>query len=223
MMRSRIGAVGLAFIVCALAAPGAHAERGSANVPQPRLTPEEEAIHKYQNGLKHRDKAVEAEEKAALATKDKDRKKQEKKASKEYQKAAKDFRSAIKRNSRLFQAHSDLGFVLRKLGDFEAALAAYDTALEIQPYYGAAIEYRAEAYLGLGRTGDVKDAYQQLFRGDRELAATLMEAMKRWVEERMAAPGDVDASQVEAFAVWVAERETLAGQVASGSSSGRGW
>jgi len=149
--------------------------------------------------------------------------KQEKKARKEYAKAAKDFRSAIKKDARLFRAHSDLGFVLRKLGDFEAALAAYDTALELEPRYGAAIEYRAEAYLGLGRTADVQDAYRHLFRGDRKLAETLMDAMKQWVEERTTAPGSVDADQLAAFATWVAELETLAGQVASGSAGGRGW
>ena len=223
VMRSRIEAVGLVFTLCALAAPGARAERGSVDVQKTRMTPEQEAIQKYDNGLKHRDKAVEAQEKAARASKDKDRKKQQKKARKEYEKAAKDFRSAIEANSQLFQAHSDLGFVLRKLGDFEAALAAYDTALGIQPNYGAAIAYQAEAYLGLGRTADVKDAYQRLFRGDPKLAATLMDAMKQWVEERTAAPGDFDAGDVEAFATWVAERDTLAQQTASGSSGGRGW
>jgi len=222
-MRSRIQAVVLALFVCALAAPGARAERGSVDVQKTRMTPEQEAIQKYDNGLKHRDKAVKAQAKAAQASKDKDRKKQKKKARKEYEKAAKDFRSAIKANSQLFQAHSDLGFVLRKLGDFEAALAAYDVALGIQPNYGAAIEYQAEAYLGLGRTADVKDAYQRLFRGDPKLAATLMDAMKRWVEERTAAPGDVDADQVDEFATWVAERDSLARQTASGSSGGRGW
>ena len=53
-----------------------------------------------------------------------------------------------------------------------------DRALELAPDYGEAIEYRAEAYLGLDRIDDAKKAYMQLFNLDRALADELMEAMR---------------------------------------------
>ncbi len=82
------------------------------------------------------------------------------------------------------------------------------------PFYGEAIEYRAEAYLGLGRLDEVKEAYMQLFAKDRALADQLMEAMQGWVEERRAEPGDLSSETIESFATWLAERGEIAEQTA---------
>ena len=69
---------------------------------------------------------------------------------------------------------------------------AYDKALSLRPSYPEAIEYRGEAYLALNRVDDAKQAYLDLFAGNRKLADQLLVAMKSWVaEKRSASGGDV--------------------------------
>lgn len=179
-------------------------------VPQPEKTPEEAGKEFYNLGLKHRDKAWGLEDKAKAATSDADREKLLAKAQKQYGKAMSLFESATDRIPTFHQAHSSLGYALRKTGDFEGSLKAYDRALELAPFYGEAIEYRAEAYLGLGRLDEVKEAYMHLFAKERALADQLMEAMQAWVKN----PGDVPKDKVEAFAAWLKERGEIADQTA---------
>ncbi len=174
----------------------------------PTKTPEEAGKEAYNIGLKHRDKAWGFEDKAAAS--DAEREKLLAKAQKQYGKAIPLFKTATQRIPTFHQAYSSLGYALRKTGDFEGSLKAYDQALALAPFYGEAIEYRAEAYLGLGRLDEVKEAYMQLFAKERALADELMAAMQAWVEE----PGDVPAEKVEAFAAWLAERGEIAEQTA---------
>ncbi len=53
-------------------------------------------------------------------------------------------------------AHSMLGYAWRKLGDYDQSLAAYATALELNPRNRGALEYLGEAYLDLGRHDDAR-------------------------------------------------------------------
>ncbi len=184
------------------------------------LDPREEAKNSYNRALKYRDKAWEYEAKAAVAQ-DKDREKYENKAGKEYEKALKALSSAVSDDPMLYQAHSSLGYVLRKTRDYESSLAAYNRALEINPRYAEAIEYRGEAYLGLNRLDDAKEAYMELFRTDRKRAEELMEAMQEWVDARRADADGVDAGTIAEFSGWVDERSGLAAQ--AGDSSGGSW
>src|SRR4051812_8006248 len=84
--------------------------------------------------------------------------------------AAADFERAVKNDPSLYQAYSELGFTLRKMGKFDESLAAYDKSLSIQPNYSAALEYRAEAYLGLNRVDEARKTYMGLFAADRPRA-----------------------------------------------------
>ncbi len=174
----------------------------------------------YNRALKYRDKAWEYEAKAAVAEA-KERTKLENKAENEYEKAVKALKSAVGDDPAFYQAHSSLGYALRKLGDYEGSLAAYDRALEIQPSYAEAIEYRAEAYLGLNRLDEAKAAYMELFRTDRKRAAELMEAMQEWVAVRQADAAGVETSVIGEFSGWVEERAHLAEQ--TGDASGGSW
>jgi tetratricopeptide (TPR) repeat protein len=45
----------------------------------------------------------------------------------------------------------------------------YSKALELNPAYPEAIEYRGEAYLGLNKINEAKEAYMALFRESRRL------------------------------------------------------
>ena len=187
----------------------------SSMPPAPRKTPEQEAVDHYNAGLKYRDKAVALQKEAAQAGSDKERSKLENKAQKEYEKAIDELRTATEKNPMFYQACSDLGFALRKTGDYAGALEVYDRAVSLNPAYSPAIEYRAEAYLGLDRVEEAKKAYMALFTGDRGRADELLQAMKGWVEKRRAEPGTLAPDTVQEFSRWVGQREELAGQTPS--------
>ncbi len=200
-------------LVALVASPAVLLAAGGSSVPS--TNPEDQAAAAYERGLEHRDKAWQLEAEAESSTDENEKGKLQSKAKKEYEKAIRAFRSATESNPQMHQAYSSLGYALRRTGQFEESLAAYDRALQLQPDYSEAIEYRAEAYLGLNRLDEAKDAYMQLFRADRERADELMAAMQRWVEQRRADAGGVDPSTVEAFSAWLEERQKIAASTAS--------
>lgn len=183
--------------------------------PPPRKAPAEEAAELYNLGIQHRDKALTLQKDAAAAPAGKERSKLEKKADKEFEKAISAYREATQLNDKFHQAFSDLGFCLRKTGDYVGALEAYNRALSLAPAYAPAIEYRAEAYLGLDQVEDAKKAYLELFPSDRSHADELLVAMKGWVQKRQGDPGKMTPEMVQAFSSWVNEREELAKQTPS--------
>ena len=187
---------------------------GTTTPEVPRKSPGEEAVERYNSGIQHRDKGL-ALLKDAAAASEKDRAKLEKKAGKEFEKAASEFRQATQLNNKMHQAFSDLGFCLRKTGDYTGALEAYNVALSLAPAYAPAIEYRAEAYLGLDQVEDAKKAYLDLFPRDRSHADELLVAMKGWVQKRQSEPGKTTPEMVQSFSTWVQEREELAKQTPS--------
>ena len=195
---------------------------GGSSVPS--TDPADQAAQAYNNGIEKRDKAWELEKKAAAATDAGERAKLEARAQKEYGKAIRAFRSATESDPSMHQAFSSLGYALRKTGEFEESLAAYDQALQLEPGYAEAIEYRAEAFLGLNRLDEAKQAYMQLFRDDRERADELMSAMQRWVDQRRADPQGLESLAIEEFSVWVEERRSVAASTATlPGGSDRAW
>ncbi len=115
----------------------------------------------------------------------------------------------------MYQAWNYIGFANRHLGNYDASLSAYAKALELNPTYPEAIEYRGEAYLGLNKLAEAKDAYMTLFRDSRSLADELMTAMHRWTDSRRKDAQGVAPADVEAFAQWMDERTGIAAQTAS--------
>lgn len=195
---------------------------GGSSVPT--TDPADQAAEAYNTGIEHRDKAWELESQAEAASDADQRSKLEGKARKEYSKAIRAFRSATESDPNMHQAFSSLGYALRKTGDFEASLTAYNQALALEPGYAEAIEYRAEAFLGLNRLEEVKGAYMELFRDDRERADELMVAMQKWIDQRQADPQGLGTEAIEEFSVWVEERSQVAGNTAGiQSSQDRAW
>ena len=201
--------VGLVFI------PGLLSAAGDSAMPQTpsaiSKTPKQMAVDEYNSGLRRQKAALKLEEKASKA-KPEDRKKLEAKIRKSWEAAIEDFSDAVMNDPSLYQAHSGLGHAYRKAGNYEASLQAYERSLEIEPRYAEAIEYRAEAYLGLNRLEEAKQAYMLLFTGDRARADELASAMKRWVEMRRTDPAGVAPETVEQFATWLNARQELASQ-----------
>ena len=200
-------AAGAVALVFAASVP-IQAAGGSSQpaTPSVEMTPEEEAIQLYNQGLKARDKAWQLDEAHAATPSDK----LAEKIDKQFAKAAKLFEEAVDKNPDFHQAHSSLGYSLRRMGDYERSLEAYNRALELEPGYSEAIEYRAEAYLGLNRVEEAKAAYLELFRSDRERADELYEAMSTWLAKRKSDPAGIDSATLDGFTSWLAER----GQVA---------
>jgi len=187
----------------------------SGSIPARPMTPEERANEAYNSGIEHRDKGNKAEKDALNAKKPEDRVKSEGKAKSEYEKALKDFEKATGFSNAHFAAYNGMGYSYRKLGDYKKALEMYDKALQLAPGFSDAVEYRGEAYLGLNRIDDAKQAYLELLGLNRANADMLMTAMRAWITARRAEPAGVDAATIDAFEGWVKERAGIAQQTAS--------
>ena len=137
------------------------------------------------------------------------------KAQKSYQEAITKLIDVVGLDPKMYVAWNYLGFANRHLGHYEDALSSYAKALELNPAYPDAIEYRGEAYLGLNQIDDAKDAYMTLFRDSRPLANELMTAMHQWADSRRKDAQGLSPTEVEAYAKWMDERETVAAQTAS--------
>jgi tetratricopeptide (TPR) repeat protein len=92
---------------------------------------------------------------------------------------------ALRRAESAVGPHPDvlnyMGFVSRKLGRFDSALAYYSEALRLDPNHLGATEYLGELYIQMG---DVNRARTQLARLDRLCAygCVQREELARWIE-----------------------------------------
>lgn len=190
-------------------------------MPDRELTPEEKGKQAYNSGIRAANKGDKNAANAAKATDDRKKQKAANEANEQYSKAREKFEQAVQLAPSMPEAWNMLGYTRRKLGDYEAALAAYDHALSLKPSFSEAIEYRGEAYMRMKRFDDAKQAYLDLFAGNRKLADKLLGSMKTWVDEQRAA----GEASVEDFAKWVTERSQISGQTAAltRDGAGAGW
>jgi tetratricopeptide (TPR) repeat protein len=173
------------------------------------------AANAYNAGVSDLDQAHEHETEAGTAGAPDKQARALEKARKAYGAALVAFQRAVQVKPDLYQGWNYIGYTQRHLGDYTAALGAYARALELNPSYEEAIEYRAEAYLGLNRIEDAKSAYMDLFRTSRPLADQLMQSMRHWITERQREPMGIAEDALHAFAKWVEERAAVAQQTAS--------
>ncbi|NJN50845.1 MAG: hypothetical protein HC809_02735 [Gammaproteobacteria bacterium] len=205
-MKTLLGASLLVLSVAAFGAGSGMSSGGGGTVDTPSRSPEQLAASSYNAGLKHKKRALSYEEKSATASKDKDRAKYDKRSRDQFEDAVADYKKAIGYDNRLYQAMNELGFAYRKLGHYEDAVRAYNTALFIKADFAPAIEYRAEAYLAVGMLEETKAAYLELYRLDQAQAGLLMQAIDEWLATNAANGGDA----AKALAEWAAERKALA-------------
>jgi tetratricopeptide (TPR) repeat protein len=228
MKRAAIAALSITILaVPALIASGPGGGMGSTPSPSVfQRSPHDQAVEYFNNAERRLDGLARTHDEMKATADAQKVAKLQAKIAKGLENAAADFERAVKSDPSLFQAYSELGFTLRKMGKFDESLAAYDKALHLNPDYVPALEYRAEAYLGMNRMDDAKTAYTELFAGDRPSANALLIAMKGFVASRRANPAGVDAAQFEAFAKWVEQREVIHNQTAeltSQTSTFRSW
>lgn len=211
MSRRLAGAV-LALMFLGSAGSGLLAIRNKPQAPDAsKKSPDGVAGEALNSGLKRLDKADRIEAKKP------------EEARKEYEAALKDFQTAAAGAPDNYRVHSGAGYSMRKLGNYEGALASYERALALAPTSSEAIEYRAEAYLGLNRLADAKQAYMHLFVHDRAASNVLMKAMKLWVDTRRDQPAGIEPATIDAFGAWVRERDTLASSVVNLGHNSPDW
>ena len=214
---------GLAVLLIVVFAPALFASgAGSMSTPPPSVqsrSPHDMAVDFYNGGERRLEKLTKMHEEMKAQTDPQRVASLQQKISKGLEAAQGDFERAVKNDPNLFQAYSELGFTLRKLGKYNESLDAYNKALEIEPGFSPAIEYRAEAYLGLNQLDEAKKAYTDLFAGDRPRADILMVSMKSFINDRRANANGLDAQKVDEFSKWVDQRQTIAGQTSSLTTS----
>jgi tetratricopeptide (TPR) repeat protein len=222
-MRSCIGIL-FATSILALAPIGIALAHGGGSMPNngpagmvsssPRSI-DDAAKSAYNSGVRSIKKALEYDADAAKASTPEKVAKAHDKAQKAYRESLAAFIDAVGAQPKMYQAWNYLGFANRHLGNYDDALSSYAKALEINPNYPEAIEYRGEAYLGLNQIEAAKSAYMALFRDSRPLADELMVAMHHWADARRQDAQGLSTADVEAFAKWMDERAGVAGQTAS--------
>lgn len=186
----------------------------------PRMeTPAQKAASVYNDAVRTVKKADKAQEASTAATDAGKKDKAAHEANDKYTAAHAKFNEATQIDPTMPEAWNYLGYTSRKLGNYQDALAAYEKALSLKPGYPDALEYRGEAYLGVDHVPDAKQAYLDLYPGNRALADKLLNAMKAWVATQRAAPGGASAG-VDDFDHWIQERAQISAQTASLTRAG---
>ena len=176
-------------------------------------TVDQAAANWYAEGMGQKDAALAKEREASEATSPTERERLKEAASAHYKAAAAAHGKALKLHLGYYQAANELGYALRKTGEFHKAIGAYNFALTIKADFYPAIEYRGEAYLSLGRLADAQSAYMTLFRNEPALAARLLKAMA----------GHPSMTRDVTFRAWVEERQALAALTPAEDSAVKPW
>jgi len=215
MLRAIASLVVFAFAAAAFAAGGGGGG-GGGGFSGGGSSPQQIAMARFEDGEKARKQGIEALQSAQTAADEAARSEALEAASGKFKRALRAYKEATRADRKAYYAFNGIGFCQRMLGDYDAALAAYDRALKIEPGFPQAVEYRGEAYLNLGKLEEAKGAYMDLFGRERSLADLLLRKMQTWIgaaKQNQQTPGA--QARLDEFAKWVEERATLAQQTAS--------
>ena len=191
------------------------APSAGAGPSAPMMTPEEMARGAYNSGIDHKDKGLKLEQKAAA-----EQAKDQEKDSREGEGRIRRGRSRTSRRPPTWRRAST-----RRTTAWASPTGRPATMprrwrcttrrSRSRQAFPDAVEYRGEAYLGVNRVDDAKQAYLELFASDRKQADILMKAMTDWVAKRRVDAAGADPASVSALESWIKERSALAGQTAS--------
>ena len=118
-------------------------------------------------------------------------------AQKKFKKALDAANEAVQLDPKYHEAWNLVGYTSRKLGNYDQALKAYATCLDIKPDYAPAREYLGEAYVELGQ---IDKAREQLVMLDHQEAADEAKTLKSKIDAWSAAHPDSAASKPAAGA-----------------------
>jgi tetratricopeptide (TPR) repeat protein len=216
-MTTRLRVLSACVLVAAVPAAWSNGG-GSMSMPEMRApreqTPQEKAKIAYNKGVHDVKKADKFQASSAQLTDAGKKERAVHEAQEYYASARVSFQEAVQEDPHMHEAWNYVGYTNRKLGNYDAALTAYEQALTLKPGYPDALEYRGEAFLGLNRISDAQQAYLDLFAGNRGLADKLLTAMRGWLDAQRAS-SSADANAISELDKWVQERSAIAGQTAS--------
>jgi tetratricopeptide (TPR) repeat protein len=118
-------------------------------------------------------------------------------AQKKFKKGLDSANEAVRLDPKYHEAWNLVGYTSRKLGNYDQALKAYATCLDIKPDYAPAREYLGEAYVELGQ---IDKAREQLVMLDHQEAADEAKTLKSKIDAWTAAHPDSSASKPAAGA-----------------------
>jgi tetratricopeptide (TPR) repeat protein len=165
----------------------------------------------YHTGARQLKRAEKLEAKVGESEPGEKRDKAEAKVQKAYDEAIEEFKQAIGYAPDMMEAYAGLGIALRRVGMNEDALKVHATALSKSPQDLDNFEGWAESLLALNMLGDATTAYSSLVQSQPDQAAILMQAMKDWLIEKQANPGDLSPADVDRLAGWIERNERGAG------------
>jgi tetratricopeptide (TPR) repeat protein len=214
-MRIRLQVLSACVLVAAVPSAWSNGGGSMPEIREPReQTPEEKAKTLYNQGV-HDVKKADKFQASALQLTDAGKKDRAAKEAQEYYASALSrFQQAAESDPHMPEAWNYVGYTNRHLGNYAVALTAYEQALNLKPGYPDALEYRGEAFLGLNRVADAKQAYLDLFASNRQLADKLLIAMRGWLDTQKAS-ASADATVVSDMDKWIQERSTIAAQTAA--------
>ena len=134
-------ATSLALALFATAAFASGSGGGSSPSMSPQMQPRdphEQAVAYYNSAERQLEKATKANADLKANTDPSKADGLKSRLNKSLENAAADLNRAVKSDPNLYQAYSELGFCLRKLGRFDESLAAYDKGLAIEPRWAPA-------------------------------------------------------------------------------------
>ena len=218
-MTTRLRVLSVSACMLVAAVPSAWSNGGgSMSMPEIRApreeSPQDKAKAAYNKGVKDIKKADKYQAEAVQLTDAKKKERATKEAQESYSSALAQFQDAVQNDPHMHEAWNYVGYSNRKLGNYDAALAAYEKALTLKPGYPDALEYRGEAFLGLSRVSDAQQAYLDLFASNRVLAEKLLTAMRGWLDTQRSS-STADAKAVSELDKWIQERSAIARQTAS--------
>lgn len=213
MQRSREWLVVIALLGAVTTAyadgPGGYRPKDRGPVP----VSEQGAIDAYTAGYASILRAEHAENLAAAALNEAERKAALGDAQKAYRASLPNFATAVRLDPSMHEAYTYMGYANRKLGRYDEALRAYEQALKINPDTPYAIEYQGEAFLGMNRIDEARFNFLRLYALDQRQAAKLLQAMRAWAQANEAKPpAGID---MPALAAWIAEKSATLKSVKS--------
>jgi tetratricopeptide (TPR) repeat protein len=165
----------------------------------------------YHSGTRQLKRAEKLEAKAAETEPGEKRDKAEAKVQKAYEAAIDEFKEAIGYEPEMLEAYAGLGTALRRIGRSEEALQVHSAALGKSPQNLDNFEGWADSLLALNMLGDATTAYSTMLQSSPDQAAILMRAMKSWLAEKQADPGNLKPADVDRMADWIEQKEQETG------------